>query len=298
MILGLCVVAGLACASARGAGVATRPAADGKLIRVFILAGQSNAGGAGNGEELPAALKVTDAEVVLYGRGQKGELRPLAPYPRVKEKFGIDGTAFGPELVFAKEMKRAFPGDVICVVKQSVGNCSIVAWDKDWRRADWKADLAAARNEQKEPNYDALLAAVAEGVRQSKEMFHSDRVEYGAMLWVQSERDDTSERVARMYEANLRGLIANVRADLKEPGLPFLFADANVRRFGDVIRAGMRRVAAEAPGVRCVSIEGLGRNGVHYDTAGQLELGKRFAAAYLAAREGRPAAAMGPAGAR
>jgi hypothetical protein len=253
-----------------------------KTMKVFILAGQSNAGGAGNGDELPEDLRKTDLEVVLFAKGQKDILRPLAPYKRVKEEFGIKGTAFGPELTFAKEIKKACPADVICIIKQAIGRCSIIAWDKNWRRENWKADLKLADNEDKHPNYDALMSMIKEGVGQAREQFHTDKVELCGMLWVQSERDDTCREIAEKYEANLRALIKNVREDLKAPDLPFLFADANVARFEDIIKGGMQRIVKEVPNTRCIPVADLPCNGaVHYNTEGQIKLGRRFAEAWL-----------------
>ena len=154
--------------------------------------------------------------------------------------------------------------------------------DKNWRRADWKDDLKKANNENKKPNYEPLLETVKEAVSQAKAMFHTDRVEYDGLLWVQSERDDTSPETAAMYEANLRALIRNIREDLKVPDLPFLFADANVRLYVDVLRGGMKKVVREVPNTRCIPIDDLPRNGgVHYNTQGQIMLGKRFAEVYL-----------------
>jgi hypothetical protein len=257
-------------------------ASQAKTIKVFLLAGQSNAGGAGNGDGLPADLKKTDKEVLLFSKGHKNELALLAPYNRVAEKFQIEHTAFGPELVFGKEMKKAFPNDVILIVKQSTGGTSIVAWDKDWKRADWKSDLKLAKNESKTPYYGVVLSMMKEGVTQAKAKFPGARVEYCGMLWVQSERDDEDVKLAKDYEKNLRALIQNIRTDVGVPNLPFLFAGPNVRRWGDIILNGMKKITQEVPNTALIPVNDLPKHeGIHYNTEGQMKLGKRFADAYL-----------------
>jgi len=273
----LLAAAVLAAVAASGAALAGEPS--GKTARLFIISGQSNAGGAGVGSELPEELRKTDDEVLMFGRHVKG-LVPLGPHRR--RGYGTDDTAFGPELVFGKEMKKAFPDDVICIAKQSTGGCTIIAWDKDWQRSDWLDELRLVENEQKGAQYPQLMETVRGAVEALEKRPDVARVEYAGMLWIQSERDDRHPKTAAAYEQNLCKLIANVRADLGVADLPFLFADANVRRNRDVMREGMRRIAREVPCTAVVSIDGLSKNGaVHYDTRGQMELGRRFADAYL-----------------
>jgi hypothetical protein len=249
------------------------------VARLFILSGQSNAGGAGIGSELPEDLRKNDDRLLMFGRHVRG-LQPLAPYRR--RGFGDDDTAFGAELVFGHRIRKAFPNDVICVAKQTTGGCSIIAWDKDWKRKEWLDELKLVDNVQKGAQYPLLMETIRGAVEALKTRDDVGRVEYSGMIWIQSERDDHHPRAAEMYEQNLRKLIANVRADLHAPDLPFLFADANVRRHREAMQAGMRRIAREVPRTAVVSIEGLSKRGaVHYDTQGQIELGRRFADEYL-----------------
>jgi hypothetical protein len=262
------------------ADAAAQPAAGPMPVKLFILSGQSNAGGKGVGSELPEAMRQGRPDVLLIGKGAR-ELTPLKPYPR--RGFGTDNSAFGPEMAFAHAMKAAYPGHIIVIAKHTEGACSIIAWDKDWHREGWKRDLALVANEKKEPQYPQVLE-LAERARKAlaAEPGRYGPVEIAGMLWVQSERDDNSAATAAMYEKNLRALIANLRQDLGAAGMPFVFADVNGRSNTEVIRAGMQRVVAEVDRTAMVPIAGLSRaDGVHYDTQGQLELGRRLAEAYL-----------------
>ncbi len=251
----------------------------GRTVRLFILSGQSNAGGKGVGSELPAEYRDLGPDVLGYGKGFK-ELAPLRPYPR--KDFGADNTAFGAEITFAYFAKKAFPDDILCIAKQTEGACSIVAWDKNWQRPDWKSDLARVKNENKEPQYPELIGVIRGAQRALAARADVGAVVLSGVLWVQSERDDNHPGTAADYEQNLRALIANLRADMEVADLPFLFADGNGRQNLAVLRAGMKRVADTVPNTALVSIEGLPRGDkVHYNAAGQVELGRRFAEAYL-----------------
>jgi hypothetical protein len=262
-----------------GLFVVTGRAEPSKTARLFIIAGQSNAGGKGVGSDLPAQLKKSVPEVFMFGRHAHDDLRPLEPYGR--KGFGDDNTAFGAELVFAREMKKAFPTDIICIAKQTKGGTSIIAWDKDWKRAGWTNDMKLVANEAKGPQYDTLIKTGRDALAALKARPDMKQAELAGVLWIQSERDDHYPKAAAMYGDNLRKLIANLRADFARPELPFLFADANAHRNQEVIHAGMEKVAAELPHTVMVSIAELSRDGVHYDSKGQLELGRRFAGAYL-----------------
>ncbi|HMP75736.1 MAG TPA: sialate O-acetylesterase [Kiritimatiellia bacterium] len=273
------IVGCLALAALMGSFIPAQAAPGARTVRLFILTGQSNAGGKGVGSELPAEYRNLGPDVLAFGKGFK-ELAPLRPYPR--KGFGTDNTAFGAEITFAYFAKKAFPDDIICIAKQTEGACSIVAWDKHWQRPEWKSDLARVKNENKEPQYPDLMRVIQDAQAALKAHPGAGTVELAGVLWVQSERDDNHPGTAADYEKNLRALIANLRADTKVADLPFLFADANGRQNLEVLRAGMRRVAAEVPNTALVSIEGLPRgDNVHYNAAGQVELGRRFSEAYL-----------------
>jgi hypothetical protein len=48
------------------------------------------------------------------------------------------------------------------------------------------------------------------------------------------------------------------------------------------IKGGMQRIVKEVPNTQCIPVADLPRNGgVHYNTEGQIRLGRRFAEAYL-----------------
>jgi hypothetical protein len=87
-------------------------------------------------------------------------------------------------------------------------------------------------------------------------------------------------------------LVSRLRDELGAPELPILIGD--LAPFGDsrrkpeavarraLVRAGLRRVADEDPHAAFVESLGLGGcDGVHFDRAALVELGHRYAEAFL-----------------
>ena len=73
------------------------------------------------------ALKI-DPEVLIY-RGGDNPWQPMYPekLTRPKQKFNIESMKFGAELSFSKELKKAYPDDIIAVAKVAVaGGSSII----------------------------------------------------------------------------------------------------------------------------------------------------------------------------
>jgi hypothetical protein len=104
---------------------------------------------------------------------------------------------------------------------------------------------------------------------------------------MQGERDARYPEAGRAYEQNLEALIHSLRRDLDAPGLPFLLGRINPPPSHypavEEVQRAQAAVAQRLDGVALVSTEGLAkhRDELHYNTAGQIELGRRFAEAFL-----------------
>jgi hypothetical protein len=257
-------------------------------VKIFVLAGQSNAAGAGDGDRLPPELLRTGVQPCVFSESTAGR---WAPYRfTARPELGI-ARGFGPELFFLEELQRAYPGETLGVVKQTRDATSIVAWDRSWRRKDWEADMARIHPGslvRRDPLYPELLHRVSQAIRQAP------GAEICGFLWVQSERDVRLLREAVWYESRLAELIVRVREDLGQGDLPFLFADAHpVRGLRDlggltsrvtsrIVSAGMKRIAASIPATLRIEVRDLTkRDAIHFDTRGLVELGRRFARGYL-----------------
>ena len=112
-----------------------------------------------------------------------------------------------------------------------------------------------------------------------------------AILWHQGE-SDSREPAASLYEARLRALIERFRSDLGAPDLPFIIGQLGRFERGpwsaarERVDAAQRLLAAQVHNVAYVSSEGLTDRGdtIHFDAGSARELGRRYAAAYLAMR--------------
>jgi hypothetical protein len=230
---------------------------------VFILSGQSNMVGQGITAELPDDLTTLPSTVRLFVDGT--------------EVAVMDTPSFGPEVTFAHELAAAWPGRNIVLLKHAVGGTSLLAW-----APDWDADLAAlTQNTGAGPLYEHLLDMVR-GI----ELGPSAR--YAGVLWMQGERDARYPDVGAAYLENLGVFVTRLRADLGEAELAFVLGQVNppVERFpgADAVRAAQLEAAEVLPNTAVVDTTGVTKrdDDLHYDTTGELELGRRFARSFLA----------------
>ena len=123
--------------------------------------------------------------------------------------------------------------------------------------------------------YDQLMQVVAKVMGDRK----PDSV---AFVWMQGENDAKCGWQAAYYGA-LRGVIQQVRADLKEPDIAVVIGRISDHLKGDpawdAVRAAQEKAATDEPLGAWVDTDDLnGEAGLHYTKDGYLELGRRFAA--------------------
>lgn len=177
--------------------------------------------------------------------------------------------AVGPGLSFARALVERDPELVIGLIPTAVGGSPITAWEPGEVYAETGA----------KPYDDAL-------VRTRRAMQDG---ELRAVLWHQGE-SDANPQAAPLYEARLRTLIGRFRSEFGNPDLPVLIGQLGQwpeKPWDDswkMVDQAHRDIAASVPGVRFVSAEGLAHKGdvLHFNSAAARELGRRYAAAYLA----------------
>lgn len=219
--------------------------------RLILLAGQSNMMGRGKVSELPATYKTTPANVKYFYQGRE---HPLA-------KFAW----FGPEVSFAHEVARAFPHDTIIMVKQAATGSLIQQWQPG------------------QALYKGLLRQV--GFATPKDT----TLQADAILWMQGESDaQESLGVAKQYGQRFANLVTHLRQDLDSPDSAFIYGQVNLdhpEHAEAIASVRNQQQAAQRSVSRAVmvSTDGLGKqdDGIHYNAQGQMELGKRFAKAYI-----------------
>lgn len=248
--------------------VASEPGAS-----VIILAGQSNAAGRANATGLPSptptAAPVMMDYVCSFGTDQPGigtpdrsdGWIPLGPSPA----HATGPAHFGPEIGLGTSLASDGP---LWIIKHGRGATSLAV--------DWNPDAVGGPH---------LYAGLLGQIRAARARLGVPNI-IAAFVWVQGEADSTREDWAAAYHRNLLRLIAALRHDLVAPALPIIIVltgdgSRNPRMtHAAAIRSAQRTVAADVPGVRLVTADDLTlSDSVHYDTASQLELGHRIAAA-------------------
>jgi len=234
--------------------------------RILLLAGQSNMVGRGRYADLAEGERALPGNVRLYQVALDDRLRPVA------------GGYLGPEYGLAHALAEADPGATLVLVKYAVDASSLLDWAPDWD----PARAAVTGHAEFGPLYDQALAHLA--------WVQADldgECTVAAVLWMQGERDARIPEAGAQYRENLENLVRGLRADLGAPDLPFILGQVNPPRERypavDAVRSVQAAVARGDPCARLVPSEGLSKHpdGLHYDTGGQIELGRRFAAAYL-----------------
>ncbi len=255
-------------------------------VRVFILSGQSNMEGLGNSKLLPpelAAQPEVKIRSAIVGQGDPAEWKELGG------EFGV-WKGFGPEVTIGYELNKALPDADIYLIKSARSGTALS------KTANVNFDQAGANNE-----YTALIRRVNAALADLKKQGRQYSVE--ALFWMQGESDaldlhntpDSAEQSGVQYETNLREFINSVRKDLDLPDVPVFVGqlpsnlvstvfNGNTFSNAPLVIAGQKKVA-EDPEMHAILISTddlvLRNDHLHYDTEGQLELGRRFAREYV-----------------
>jgi len=264
-------------------------------VEVFIVAGQSNAQGVPSTAGLPRSL--TNQTDVPYwyrsGGSSSGNafsaLRPLR------------GT-FGPELSIGRALTDALSEEIV-IVKVTVDGVPLVERPTE---LDWSSNSTGE-------GYDLLISNVL--AAQSNLIAAGKTPRIAGLFWMQGESDGKSgvgsgrygpppqPASANAYATNLTDFIASVRTDLSTAEMPFFIGEINIgddpsftspvsdynTKFGtwdytSTIQAAQAAVANADPLSYLIETDqfSLGNDFLHFNQAGQLDLGEAFAAAYLA----------------
>jgi hypothetical protein len=250
-----------------------------KLVVTF---GQSNAGSKGLVSELtgsdvslayplPSVLfsgvvgneATSSTTLITYPIG------PLAPQTDYK---GTAGT-FGVELSMMHELDAAQPG-AWSTVKYSIGSTSLVG--------SWPP-VSAYR-----PIPTVPLDLYEDEVAFTQDAIDAEQATVAAFVWIQGEEDAAGRYISQgaiNYGANLAKFIAAQRVSMNAPAAPFFVGRLNVHLVGAGVadvRAGEEANASSSVVVVDQDPYPLGIDGVHYSTAGIVELGRAYAQAILA----------------
>jgi len=217
--------------------------------------------GQGTTSELPANYRRNPSNVSFYFNGSKTSLS------RFKH--------FGPEIGFAHEIARRYPHTKIKLIKFAVGGTSMFAWHPQWN--------AAKANSTRNASAGALFKKL---VKTAKIPFDEENSIFAGVLWMQGEQDAKYPVAAKQYARNLNSFVSALRHELKAPSAAFLMGKVNpplelfpaTRAVQNAQKLAQQRIR-NCHLIKTADLEK--RNDLlHYNTSGQLELGKRFARAF------------------
>ena len=220
-------------------------------VHVYLLMGQSNMAGRG---EVAESDKIPHPRVVMFNANN--EWVPMID-PVHFDKPQVVGV--GPGSQFGREMAEAYPQATIALVPCAVGGTPLSRWQKG-------ADL-----------YEAAVVRAKAAMK--------DGTLKGA-IWHQGEGDSSIE-LGSTYAKRLDQMIADLRADLGVPNLPFVVGELAKSAKGkepggkELVVTALRELPKRVPNTGFASSEGCPpkseRDQTHFSSEGARELGRRYA---------------------
>jgi hypothetical protein len=156
-----------------------------------------------------------------------------------------------------------------------------VAWGGTNLAEEWNPEATSGKQLYKE-----LMGRMhsAEELLEKQEL----EAEYVGMLWMQGEADTLTVEFAQAFRNNQERFIAHVREDLGKAHLPFIMGQIVNRTnpnmiYAETVRQAQAEVAAADANTTLVLTDDLpdSGDGTRFNAEALIELGERFARAYL-----------------
>jgi iduronate 2-sulfatase len=182
---------------------------------------------------------------------------------------------FGAEVTFTERIREGRPGRKVAVIKYSQGNTSLGTAAAP---GAWDPAAGRAYDIATLANaghcYRGLLDLVEQSLAALSQQGHTH--ELRGMLWHQGESD--SGLSTTVYKDRLKEFIAAIRSDLGKPELPFLIGELIQSGYANT-RNAQRLAAAETANASFISSVALAGDSttIHFDTTAQLDFGRRYA---------------------
>lgn len=279
---------------------------------LYFLGGQSNMEGFGMVSDLPESPYAVVNDVYIFHSTPAADQTPISGkgiWAPMRAGHGtgfrhVNGSnqysdRFGLEISLAKALAEHTPDRKIAIIKYA-RNGSSIAIDAADRFGCWEPDFLAENGDHRDINqYDHFLATVRAAYedRDIDDDGVDDTVIPRGIAWMQGESDAAATlEIAEAYQANLKRLIDLVRAALRTDDLPVVIGrisdsgnhpSGKVWKYGDVIRAAQSAFVSEDPAAAIVTSTDQYEysDRWHYDSTGYLDLGKRFAEAFVNLRQ-------------
>lgn len=282
------------------------PARNTRTVKVFIVAGQSNAVGYNNIRELNVESEkvkknLNEQSQVLFWPGSNAKPEFANTWTKLQTGVSVismeepykDG-CFGPEIGFVLGLRKALPDEKIAVIKYAEGGTGIA------RSLDYEDYIPALKNfDDKGRNWHPPVEGKAAGIlynnlihniQEALAVLKSQGLHYEicGFLWMQGEHEaGISKKMAGDYGKLLTLFRASVSRDLNLKELPFIVGEINSHTwaFADLARKYQAEACQEDPNSLLIKTTDLSRGSIggaaHFDADGMMILGDRFAQGIL-----------------
>lgn len=255
----------------------------GKVAKVIILAGQSNASGFSKDEYLKN--NISKEKYQEYENGYDNvyinyfitNRKMSSGFVKCRNNQGEPGGHFGPELGLAEELSKQYPDQMFFIIKY--------AWSATTLCKHW---LSPSSSYLPGKLYNQLIKFVNCNIDYLISKDYKVIVE--GMCWMQGESDSYSLENSNNYEQNLINFIYDIRNEFKEHasynGIAFIDAHIAINprwTHNEIINASKDHVAnmSYINDVINTNQEGLTfstePDTAHYDSLSQIKLGNLFA---------------------
>lgn len=271
-------------------------------LKVYILAGQSNAVGYNNIRELHDYKKFLNEDScklskIIFWAGSNArpgfenrwsKLQPGVSDISADEPYKLG--SFGPEIGFALTLQKLQPTEEIAIIKYAEGGTGIA------RSEDYTDYIPALKNfDDKGRNWHPasdgkgaglLYSNLINNIKNALTVLKKQGIKYevAGFLWMQGEHEaGISEKMAEDYGRLLTLFRESVRHDLHFKKLPFVVGEINSHTwaFAELARKAQADACKNDPQSLLVKTTDLMRGSIggeaHFDANGTMNLGIRFA---------------------
>ncbi|WP_237855842.1 sialate O-acetylesterase [Rhodohalobacter sulfatireducens] len=237
-------------------------------LDLFILAGQSNAQGwMGDAANYPEDSLGLDESIRLNWTFVDNQSSKRRWVPMQPQEGRFQEGHFGPEVSFARELKKA--GFNPAIFKYTKGATGLAR--------DWKAPGEGGI-------YDRMVIDLKASIDQLEEQGYEVHVR--GLIWIQGESDAGDGQTSKKYYQNLKRLIEHLRNEvLHEPDLNILVGVDEQHPFVEdrpVVVEAQKRLAEEDEYISFTSMRGIQKaDNTHLTPQGLTEHGRRLAYAFM-----------------
>lgn len=302
----------------------------GAVIPIYIVAGQSNAGGfATNSDNLTAAQKLPQATVIYSGPAgpayqsavQWVQLQAPTQYgpdgqgggPNTSPSQNLYGHGFGPEYTLGQTLSQLTGNQTVGIVKYTGVTNLHDAWQPTYQDSSSYNGYNQLFGGISAPPGPLRYGRAAQSLDLLPAQHSGDTGYIAGIFWMQGEADAQDLRTTAQYETDLTNFIAQIRSDVGNPTLPFIYGE--IKDAGgntDQIRQAQLDVAAnvnngfagKVPYTAVVSTDAMEHDtntiigydinnnpvydSVHLTNQGEMDLGAAMANAFVVAQAPEP----------